>query len=56
MKELEINTLLIPGLSHPPVKHFETLNSNIQAFYTFICNVFNLPAGCIPITHVQEDE
>ena len=56
MKDLEIDTLLIPGLTNPPVKHFETTNSTLQAFYTFICNVFNLPAGAIPITHVREDE
>lgn len=51
-----MDVLLMPGLTHPPVKHFNTLDTSLQAFYTFFCNAFNMPAGCLPITHVQEDE
>lgn len=56
MQSKGIEVLLIPGLSHPPVKHFQSVNSNIQAFYCFLCNAFNMPSGVIPVTHVMENE
>lgn len=52
MKSKGVESLLIPGMTHPAVRHFQTYNSNIQAFYTFFSNVFNMPCGCVPVTLV----
>ena len=56
MKKVNCEVLISPGLVTPAIKHFSSKNNNLQGFYTFIFNAFNMPAGVVPITKVLEEE
>ena len=56
MKKVNCEVLISPGLVTPAVKHCTSKDNNIQCFYTFLFNAFNMPAGVLPITKVLEKE
>jgi fatty acid amide hydrolase len=55
-EDLEIEALISPGLVTPAVKIFSSKENDMQCFYTVLFNLFNLPAGVVPVSKVKENE
>lgn len=51
-----IDALLCPGLALPAFPHGTSVLLNQACSYTFVWNLFNLPAGTVPVTRVRTDE
>eukprot|EP01060_Flectonema_neradi_P004826 TRINITY_DN13161_c1_g1_i1.p1 TRINITY_DN13161_c1_g1~~TRINITY_DN13161_c1_g1_i1.p1 ORF type:complete len:602 (+),score=111.84 TRINITY_DN13161_c1_g1_i1:53-1858(+) len=56
MNENEITAILSPGMGMSAFKHGSSTRLNMACSYTFLWNLFQFPAGTIPVTHVKEGE
>jgi fatty acid amide hydrolase len=51
-----LDVLLAPGLGLPALPHGAAAELTPACSYTFLFNLFNLPAGCLPVTRVRAGE
>ena len=51
-----LDVLICPGFGLPALLHNASVTLNQAASYTFVWNLFNWPAGTVPVTQVREDE
>jgi fatty acid amide hydrolase len=56
MKKLNVDLLLVPALGLPAFEHGGSKDLTVICSYTFVFNLFHMPAGVVPATRVREDE
>lgn len=52
----KLDLLICPVIGLPAIPHGESSNLTVACSYTFLFNTLHMPAGSVPVTHVQKDE
>jgi fatty acid amide hydrolase len=55
-REKEFDAIITPGAGIPALKHGTSGELSLACCYLWISNMFNLPAGIVPVTRVQKGE
>ena len=56
LAEQDIAVWVEPGFGLPALPHMAAKDLNVAACYTFVYNLFDFPAGTLPVTQVREGE
>lgn len=56
LKEKGVQLMLAPGMATPAIYHGSSNENNLQIVYMAMFNLFDFPAGALPVTRVRSDE